>query len=126
MGSPANESSMDEFSDQLQSFSYPGEVERLAVTAREFNDPDANEDSSDEFVLSWALSALAWGVANVLGKSHPLFEKARAAADSASEVMETWRQVDALPQLVVDQMIEGVRDQRNRWAAEDGGGFDLR
>ena len=37
-----------------------------------------------------------------------------------------WQEVARLPDETIEEMILVVRGQRNRWAAEDGRGFDLR
>ena len=113
-------------SRNLERFANPLELERLAKIARGFNDPRANEISSDSFVLGWALGALACGVSVVLGTSHPLFSKMRVARDSCGEVVDVWRQVCQLPPGVVEEMIIAARNQRNQWALEDGDELDLR
>ena len=110
----------------LESYAYPLELERLAKIAREFNDAEANEDSSDSFVLGWALGALGGGVSIVLGRSHPLFGRVRVANEIRSEVVDVWRQVAQLPIGVVEEMIIAARNQRNQWALEDDDELDLR
>ena len=122
----ANENELNDWDAELERYAYPCEIERLARIARQFNDPSANDGATDAFVLTWAITHLSLAISRVLGKSHPLYTKARNADGSDSEALDVWRQAAELPPKVIEEMIAAVRNQRNAWALEDGEELDLR